>query len=207
MIRSGSIARWPLALVVAAAACARAPGPVDLTGAWPTQAGDYDAVNRAWTRRATLRADFSQMLEVIATFHAPPWHAARAARAARQRGGPTDEITAAARADAEGELEFALVVTTHDRDENDLDRGERSVWRLALVDERGVETPPSSIVRDKRPPTVLRAELPEFGDFAVAYRVRFPRTAAALGADVRATTLRMWSSRGAVSLQWRAAGR
>ena len=85
MIRPGSIARWPVALVVLAA-CARTPGPVDLTGAWPAQAGDYDDVNRAWTRRATLRADFSQMLEVIATFHAPPWHAARAARETRQRG-------------------------------------------------------------------------------------------------------------------------
>lgn len=197
--------RWALALLVVAA-CARPPGPVDLSGTWPAQPGDYDAVNRAWTRRAILRADYSQLLELYATFRAPPWHAARAARDARQRGGPGDVIAAAARTDAEGELEFALVVTTHDRAENDLDRGARSVWRLALVDERGVETAPSAIVRDKRPPAVLRAELPEFGDFAVAYRVRFPRAAMALGPDVRTVTLKMWGARGAVALRWHGVG-
>ena len=77
-----------LALVLAlgglgSGACARPPGPVDLSGAWPAQADDYDAVNRAWTRRATLRADYSLALEVYATFHAPPWHAARAAQIGR----------------------------------------------------------------------------------------------------------------------------
>jgi hypothetical protein len=132
-----------LALTVALGlgACARPPGPVDLSGTWPAQVDDYAAANQAWTRRATLRADFSLTLEVYATFHAPPWHAARAAREARLRGGPTEAITTAARAAADGDLEFALVVTTHDRDENDLDRGERSVWRLALGRRPGVETP------------------------------------------------------------------
>lgn len=195
------------AVVVTAAlavACGRTPGPVDLSGTWPATVGDYDDVNREWTRRTTLRADYSQILELIATFHAPPWFAARAARDTRQRSGPADVITAEAQAEAASDYEFALVVTTHDRAENDLDRGERSVWHLALVDAAGVETAPSSIERDKRPLMVLRAELAEFGDFAVAYRVRFPRTALALGADVREVTLKMWGSRGAVALRWRA---
>jgi hypothetical protein len=193
-----------VASVALAAACAHAPGPVDLSGTWPATVGDYDDVNQAWTRRATLRADYSQVLEVIATFHAPPWFAARAVREARQRSGPSDVITTAAQAEAASDYEFALVVTTHDRAENDLDRGERSVWHLALVDAAGVETAPSSVERDKRPLMVLRSELPEYGDFAVAYRVRFPRTALALGPDVREVTLKMWGSRGAVALRWRA---
>lgn len=191
-----------LALALGLGACARAPGPVDLSGTWPTQADDFDAVNRAWTRRATLRADYSLALEVYATFHAPPWHAARAAREARMRGGPVEAITASAQAKAEGELEFGLVVTTHDRAENDLDRGDRSVWRLALVDDAGVEVPPIAIERDKRPATVLRAELPTYGDFAVAYRVRFPRAPSLLGPTVRRVTLKMWSNAGAVALRW-----
>lgn len=193
-----------LALTVALglAACARPPGPVDLSGTWPAQVDDYAAANQAWTRRATLRADFSLTLEVYATFHAPPWHAARAAREARLRGGPTEAITTAARTAADGDLEFALVVTTHDRAENDLDRGDRSVWRLALVDANGAEVAPIEIVRDKRPDAVLRAELPAFGDFAVAYRVRFPRSPGLLGPGVRQLTLKMWSNAGAVALRW-----
>ncbi len=193
-----------LALTVALGlgACARPPGPVDLSGTWPAQVDDYAAANQAWTRRATLRADFSLTLEVYATFHAPPWHAARAAREARLRGGPTEAITTAARAAADGDLEFALVVTTHDRAENDLDRGDRSVWRLALVDAAGVEVAPTEIVRDKRPDAVLRSELPAFGDFAVAYRVRFPRSPSLIGPGVRQLTLKMWSNAGAVALRW-----
>jgi hypothetical protein len=183
--------------------CASTPAPVDLSGQWPARADSYVDANDAWTRRAVLRADFSQVLEVIATFHAPPWHAARAQREASLRGGATEPVLAAARTAADGDYEFALVVTTHDRAENDLDRGDRSVWRLALVDTRGTEVAPVAIERDKRPPAVLRAELPEYGDFAVAYRVRFPRAAAVLGPDATAVVLKMWSSRGAVALTWR----
>lgn len=191
-----------LTLALGLGACARPPGPVDLSGTWPAQADDYDAVNQAWTRRAELRADYSLALEVYATFRAPPWHAARAAREARMRGGPTDAIAATARAAADGDLEFALVVTTHDRAENDLERGDRSVWRLALVDDAGVEVAPIAIERDKRPANVLRGELPAFGDFAVAYRVRFPRTPRLLGPGVRRVTLKMWGNTGAVALRW-----
>lgn len=191
-----------LTLALGLGACARPPGPVDLSGTWPAQADDYDAVNQAWTRRAQLRADYSLALEVYATFHAPPWHAARAAREARMRGGPADAIAATARTAADGDLEFALVVTTHDRAENDLERGDRSVWRLALVDDAGVEVAPIAIERDKRPANVLRSELPAFGDFAVAYRVRFPRTPSLLGPGVRRVTLKMWSNTGAVAMRW-----
>ena len=190
-------------LAAAAAACSRTPPPVDLSGAWPTSAGDYDDVTDAWTRRAILRGHFQQTLELIATFRSPQWRAA-AARAASVRGGSTAAAQEAARAAETGPYEFALVVSTYDRAENDLDRGDRSIWRVALVDDRGTETLATEIVRDKRPPEVIRAELPEFGDFANAYIARFPRTAAILGPGVSAVTLRMWSSRGAVQLIWKA---
>lgn len=196
--------RWRvLALLAAmAAGCSRPPPPVDLSGAWPATPGELAEVRDAWTRRAVLRGDFHQALEVYATFLAPPWHAAAAAREARARGATYQPEAAQAAAGAD--YQIRLVVTTHDRNENDLDRGERSVWRLALVDARGVETPASGIVRDKRPREVIAAELPHLGDFAEVYTATFPRAAAVLGPDVQAVTLRMWSARGAVALTWRA---
>jgi len=191
-------------LACALAACAAAPPPVDLSGTWPARAGDYHDVTKEWTRRTVLRGHFQQTLELIATFRSPPWRAAAAAREASARGATDGTVESLARAAAEGDYEISLVVTTYDRAENDLDRGARSSWKLALVDEQGTETPPIEVVRDRRPPDVIRAEVPEFGDFATAYVARFPRSAAALGPDAKRIKLRMWSSRGAVQLVWNA---
>lgn len=191
-------------LACALAACAAAPPPVDLSGAWPARAGDYDDVTAAWTRRATLRGHFQQTLELVATFRSPEWRAAAAARSARMRGAAPDAAVAAARPADDAGYEIALVVTTYDRAENDLDRGDRSIWRLALVDASGVETPPTSVVRDRRPPEVIRAELPALGDFSEAYVATFPRSAAVFGPGASTVKLRMWSSRGGVQVEWKA---
>jgi hypothetical protein len=113
-------------------------------------------------------------------------------------------VLAAARTAADGDYEVSLVMTTYERSENDLHRGDRSVWRVALVDDAGAETPPSKIVRDRRPTEVLRAEHPTLGDFATVYIVTFPRTAAVLHSGAKRVALRMWSVRGAVELVWAA---
>lgn len=196
--------RGAAALMIAglAVGCAHPPGPVDLSGAWPAQPGGYADANRAWTRHATLSADFTLLLEVYATLRAPPWLAARAAHEARQRGADAAPLVAAAQERADREVEVVLAVTTHDRAENDLERGDRATWHLALVDDAGTEIAPIAVERDRRPPAVVRAELPAFDDFAVAYRARFPRTPALLGPGVRRVALRVWSSRGAVTLRW-----
>jgi hypothetical protein len=76
------------------------------------------------------------------------------------------------------------------------------VWRLALVDDAGVETAPLKIERDRRPQEMLRAEVPTLGDFAQVYVVRFPRSAAVLRAGARKVTLKMWSAKGGVALTW-----
>ncbi len=190
------------------AGCAKAPGPVSLSPAWPEASGDYDAVTRAWTRSAILRGPYQQALELHATFRSPAWRAAHAGREARIRGlagAARDQRLAEGRAGAEGDYEVVLVVTTYDRSENDLHRGERSVWRVALVDDAGVETAPTSIVRDRRPIEVLRAELPEVGDFATVYVATFPRAAAVLRDGARRMALRMWGARGGVELVWNGA--
>lgn len=199
-----------LAMVAAlalGAACTPAPRAVALTETWPSQPGTYDEVNRAWTRSATLRGSYQQVLQVHATFHAPEWRAAHAGREAaiRKLAGPAREaLYTAARTAAAGDYEVALVVTTYDRSENDLHRGERSVWRVALVDDAGVETTPLAIVRDRRPIEVLRAELAELGDFAEVYVARFPRAAAVLRDGARRMALKISSPRGGVELVWAA---
>lgn len=194
-----------LALAGGAAACAAAPPPVALSDTWPARAGDYDDVNRAWTRTAKMRGPYQQALEVHATFRSPEWRAAHAGREARIRkleGAARDALFAAARTAADGDYEVTLVVTTYDRSENDLHRGERSVWRLALVDDAGVETAPVKIERDRRPQEMLRAEVPTLGDFAQVYVARFPRSAAVLRPGARKLTLKMWSAKGGVALTW-----
>lgn len=194
-----------LAGVVLLGACAATPPPITLSETWPSTAGDFEGVNKAWTRKAMMRGEYQQALEVYAVFRSPQWRAARAAHDANVRGlggSARDDVFAAAKTSAEGDYEVTLVVTTYERGENDLHRGERSVWRLALVNDAGLETPPSKIVRDRRPPEILRAELPMLGDFATVYVATFPRTAAVLHEGAKRLALRMWSARGAVELAW-----
>jgi hypothetical protein len=198
-----------LALAIAcvvAAGCATTPPRVPLAEEWPAQPSEsYRAVTSAWTRTATLRGAYQEVLDLSVTFKSPDWRAAHALRDAEFRGldGPArssrlDE----AKAEVAGPYELELMVTTWDRRENDLDRGAKSVWRVVLVDEAGHEVAPLEIVRDKRPAFQVRAEFPAFGEFATAYVARFPRATPLLGPNVKQLRLRMSSERGGVELTW-----
>ena len=184
--------------------------PVDLAGAWPEPTAPrqpFAKVDRAWTRRAVLRAGFQQVLDVHATLRSPAWRAAWAEREIRVRGLPATEadgVRAAARAAADGDYELTLVVVTYDRAENDLDRGLRSIWRLALIDDAGHETTASEVIRDRRPTDVLRTEVATYGDFAEVYVARFPKAAAVLHPGARRARLKLSSTRGRVILTWHA---
>ena len=205
LVRAALAPAFALALAVGGAACAAAPPPLKLSDAWPSQTADFEDVNKAWTRKAIMRGEYQQALEVYAIFRSPEWRAARAAHIAQLRnvqGSSRDAMLAAERTAAEGDFEVTLVVTTYERSENDLHRGDRSVWRVALVDDAGVETAPTKIVRDRRPAEILRAELPMLGDFATVYVATFPRAAAVLHDGAKRVALRMWSTRGSVELVW-----
>lgn len=194
-----------LALGVAPSACSGGPKPVRLTTDWPAQTGDYDDVTNAWTRSTSMRAQYQEILELSAVLKSPEWRAAHASRDADHRklsGAARDQRMAQARAEAEGPWEVTLLVTTWDRRENDLDRGKRSVWRIALVDDAGTEIEPIEIIKDRRPAFTVRADYPAFGDFATAYTARFPRTANVLGPGVKRVRLRMSSPRGGVEVEW-----
>jgi hypothetical protein len=200
-------ARWNALWLTAAllSACAGSQA-VDLSPAWPERAADYDDAYRAWTRHGTIRSGYEQVLDLHATFKSPAWRAAHVDYlATKQNLSPEarQRLQAEQIKVAEQEpYELQLLVTTNDFRQNDLHRGERSIWRLALVDDRGNQVEPIEVKRDRRPIDVIRAEYPDMGDFATAYIVRFPRTVEVLRPDASKFSLEMASVRGGVDLVW-----
>lgn len=185
---------------------ARAAAPVNLDGTWPEKPGNYREVHAQWTRHGLKRTYESMVFEVYATFKSPAWRAAHASHlATRQKmsNSARAAFMAQSRQASETEpYEVHLLVTTHDRRENDLTKGKRSIWRVVLVDQQGNEIEPLSIQRDRRPRDVIAAEYPDYGDFAEPYIARFPRDIALLGPGVQRFSLKMGSTRGGVELVW-----
>jgi hypothetical protein len=196
----------PIALAFCAA-CAVTVPTVRLTEDWPLVVRDYDGVVRDWTRKAQLHATYQEVCELVATLKSAEWRAAYATRDAEFRGldGPdrAQRITQA-RAEVAGPYEIEVMLTTWDRNENDLDHGKKSVWRVVLLDEHGREIEPLEIVKDRRPAFVVRAEFPALGEFATPYIARFPRTTPIFGPGIHQVRLRMSSTRGAVEVIWKA---
>ncbi len=185
--------------------CGAANPAVTFDPAWPEHPHDYRDATDTWTRSGTLRGQYQEVLDLTATIKSPEWRAAHADREAELRGLTGDQraqFMTQAKAENEGPYEVELLVTTWDRREDDLDKGKRSVWHIALVDDAGHEVNDLEIVKDKRPRFTVRAEFPLFGDFATAYIARFPRTIPLFGPNVHSLRLRMSSERGAVELMW-----
>ena len=163
---------------------------------------EYERVTKTWTRKGEMRQRYQEALTVAVTFKSLPWREAFARKTAEDRGleGPAlDAQVAQAKADDAGPLEFEMIVVTWDRRENDLDRGKKSVGRIRLLDDAGMEVEPLEILKDKRPDYIIDAEFPEMKNFAVAYVVRFPRDKIANPANLR---MHMSSPRGGVRLVW-----
>jgi hypothetical protein len=160
----------------------------------------YQRVTSDWTRQTKLDANYQQILQLAAVYKSEAWRVAHAEKEADNRGltgAARDQRIAQARADAAGPLEIELLVTTWDRRENNLERGNKSVWRVRLLDVSGAEIEPIEILKDKRPMLTVRSEFPAMGDFATAYIVRFKRPEAA-----QPLRLRMSSERGGVEVAW-----
>lgn len=200
-----------LALVLLVGCGASVP-PIALTEQCPAQpSSEYDAVTEAWTRKDKKQDVYQEVISVVGIFKSPDWRAAHALRDAENRrltGDARNQVLQQACADMAGPYEFEVLLTTWDRRENDLDRGERAAWHPALIDASGHEIKPLEILKDKRPAFTVRADFPLFGDFATAYIVRFPRPAegqqAVLGPSVRQLKLVLSSSRGSVAMVWNA---
>ena len=165
-------------------------------------ASEYEKVTTSWTRKAGMRERYQEALTVHVTYKSLQWREAFARKNAEDRGlegAALDAQLAQRKADDAGPLEFQMIVTTWDRRENDLDRGKKSVWRVRLLDDTGMEVEPLEIVRDKRPDYIISAEFPKMNNFAKAYVARFPRDKIT---DLSKLRMHMSSPRGGVRLIW-----
>jgi hypothetical protein len=196
-----------LCVAVLIAACGAPDHRIAFSDEWPTRVARFDDVTDAWTRIVKMRNGYEESLTLQATFKSPEWRAARIARDvgyAHMSDAAATDLVGKEQAALADHYEVELMVTTWERRENDLDRGERSVWHLSLVDNDGTEVAPIEIVRDKRPREVLLADFPEFGDFAIAYVAKFPKKTDLFRAGAKKVTLHMWGARGGVELAWNA---
>jgi hypothetical protein len=196
--------KW-LAALALVAACGAPSHPIAFSDEWPTRVARFDDVTSAWTRQTKMRSGYEESLSLQATLKSPEWRAARIARDvgyAHMSDAMATDLVAKEQAALADHYEVELIVTTWERRENDLDRGERSVWKVTLVDDDGTELAPIEIVRDKRPREILLADFPEFGDFAIAYIAKFPKKTDLFRPGARKIGLHMWSARGGVELEW-----
>jgi hypothetical protein len=196
---------WPAIVMIAA--CGAPAHRIAFSDDWPTRVARFDEVSDAWTRTVKMRSGYEESLTLQATFKSPEWRAARIARDvgyAHMSDAAATDLVGKEQASLADHYEVELIVTTWERRENDLDRGERSVWHLSLVDDDGTEVQPIEVVRDKRPREVLLADFPEFGDFAIAYVAKFPKKTDVFRTGAKKVSLHMWSARGGVELAWAA---
>jgi len=201
-----------LVFLAAALGCAHGPEPVALSGEWPSRTDDFDEVAARWTRHGKLTAPFGEgldkLLDVSATFHSPEWRAAYVDFRSKREMLPASrrsELVAEQHAADEKYYEVTLLVQTHSFRENDLQKGKRSVWRLALVDGKGNEVEPTEVESVRTPREFLKPYFPALDPRHEIYRARFPKE----GADIFASgaqkfSLKMASSRGGVELIWNA---
>jgi hypothetical protein len=145
---------------------------------------------------------------VHATYQAWPFREARVRRAAAFRSLPApaveQQLQREREAHAAGHEIFLAMSFSHPK-HDDFQRGEKSIWRLALVTDRG-EVTPARIERIGRSTLDARSLYPYFDEFWVGYRLTFP-LAFADGSKVvpegaETVTLRVASSLGSADLKF-----
>ena len=201
----------PALLLVAG--CAGTAPPVKLTDQWParTSADDYEDIHARWTRHGRDHQDpdgkieIAETIDVYATFKSAEWRAAYIAHRADMHDLPRSEVDALTRQNQEDmaeHYEVQLLVSTWDRRANDLNKGKRSTWRVALVDDEGHEIVADEIKRDRRPASEIKADYPDLGGFHTAYVARFPHTVDLFRDGARKFSLKVTSSQGGVTMTW-----
>ncbi|HEU5057073.1 MAG TPA: hypothetical protein VFU21_11135 [Kofleriaceae bacterium] len=212
-MRRGLRSLW-IAAACGLAGCGSATRPIELSSAWPQKTDDFEDVNEKWTRHGRdnsglggkHRHRLEQTIDIYATFKSPEWRAAWIAHQAemhRMSPAAVRELTEKVKKEDAEQYEVALLVATHDRRSNDLQKGSRSTWRVALVDEAGTEIVASEIKRDRRPAAEIAAEFPHMGDFHEPYVARFPRSVDLLRPEASRFQLKVTSHQGGVVLEWR----
>lgn len=190
-------------------ACGASTPPIELSGEWPSDPGSLEDATRAWTRSgrqiAGLDEDLELIIKVKATYRSPSWRAAYIAHMKDRGELNADELKTLGETQREtaGKYhEFVLLVTTHDRRINDLARGTRSMWKVKLRNASGAEVAPIEIKKDRRPPAEIAVELPHMERYDEIYIARFPADHPILGADAERFSIRLWSARASLALDW-----
>jgi hypothetical protein len=207
-----------LVLLAMLAAVASAPGATGCAKQEPVRLGspertyerkDYDKVLARWTRRGLILNSLDQALEVYATVLSPDFRAAYAARYIadyKLPPGEAERYRGQIMHQAFTHNEVFLTAAAGRYAWNDLEKKE-SLWRVALLTDRGVEVSPTKIKAHKIPvdPRAM-AFFPHADAWSKAYRIEFPVTsadgAAVLAPGLRWFALRVSGPLGHTELRW-----
>ncbi len=170
---------------------------------------DYERIRDRWTReeRGFAFARLEDTLHVSATFQSWEQRWAYVVRYASDYSLDTAERTRLLRAtleDARAHHRFFVSLAGNSWRESDL-TGERSAWRVVLVDDRGTTHAPTELERIARPGPGDRGYY-RVTPFRRVFRVAFPARQAdgtpTIAPDARRVTLRFTGPQGAVDLAW-----
>jgi hypothetical protein len=170
---------------------------------------DYERIRDRWTReeRGFAFSRLEDTLHVSATFQSWEQRWAYVVRYASDYSLDTAERTRLLRAtldDARAHHRFFVSLAGNSWRESDL-TGERSAWRVVLVDDRGTAHAPTELERVARPGPGDRGYY-RVTPFRRVFRVAFPARRAdgtpTIAPDARRVTLRFTGPQGAVDLVW-----
>jgi hypothetical protein len=135
----------------------------------------YDGVREHWTRSERLLKELDMPLHVHATLFSPQFAAAYLKKRAQ-----IFRLTASEQLAEERQLRdqagsgyyFFVSATSHERNWIDFERP-NSVWRIALLNDKGEQVAPSKIQLERINATVNEL-FPYVTEFARVYTIRFP---------------------------------
>ncbi|HEV8321053.1 MAG TPA: hypothetical protein VG389_05520, partial [Myxococcota bacterium] len=145
MARFAPASALGLALLLVSCAAPKVPFT---EGDVSVDADDYGAALASWTRSGKAYGDLEVRLRVTATFKSWGWTHAAVERLSEARAlRAADKAALKARyLDAyRARYEFVVAAWSSRPYYNNLDRKERSSWRIALEDDRGREAEPESV--------------------------------------------------------------
>ncbi|MGE0787076.1 MAG: hypothetical protein AB7S26_15490 [Sandaracinaceae bacterium] len=171
---------------------------------------DYGSIYGDWTRSSDEFAfdRLQDVLHVTATFESWEFRWAYVVRYASDYSLTTEERTRLLRSslsDAEDRHRFFVTMVGNRFTESDL-TGERSAWRVLLVDEAGRQTRPVEIDRMRSPGAAERVYFPTVNPqrhtYRIAFPTRHPNGEPVIAPDAQRIRLRFTGAEGSVQLEW-----
>lgn len=169
-----------------------------------TSSVPYERARKQWKRHGTVRYGPDTVLDAHATLKTEEWLKEYLREATRRAQLTKAQEAALTAQEARNDVwEIELVVGTYHYQANDFGRGERSMWKLALIGSSGAEVAPISVKEETRPRIATYAWFPELSPFHRAYVVTFPKNAPD-GRPISQDKLvfRISSSLGSVEFSW-----